>query len=174
MRDVVIWGLCDAACAALFYAPQDARVSGVVLANPWVRTTQGEARTYLKHYYLPRLFSAAPWRKLLRGELDLAGSAASLARNFRQAGLASEGATLAERMAAAAARFRGRILLILSGDDLTAKEFVDASDGSARWRALLKAPRLTRHVLAEANHTFSRREWRDQVAAWTASWLPSW
>src|SRR4030095_1965420 len=36
MKDVVIWGLCDAASAALLYAHQDARVSGVVLLNPWV------------------------------------------------------------------------------------------------------------------------------------------
>src|SRR5690242_8322760 len=31
LKDVVIWGLCDAASASLFYAHQDARVSGLVL-----------------------------------------------------------------------------------------------------------------------------------------------
>ena len=34
LKDVVIWGLCDAASAALFYAHQDARVSGLILLNP--------------------------------------------------------------------------------------------------------------------------------------------
>src|SRR5437016_3602142 len=29
LKDVAIWGLCDAASAALFYANQDARVSGL-------------------------------------------------------------------------------------------------------------------------------------------------
>src|SRR5690606_31415058 len=49
---VVLWGLCDAASAACLYAPSDERVGGLVLANPWVRTAAGEAKTYLKHYYV--------------------------------------------------------------------------------------------------------------------------
>jgi hypothetical protein len=28
--------------------------------------------------------------------------------------------------------------------------------------------------LPEADHTFSRREWRDQIVGWTASWAKSW
>src|SRR6185295_10565264 len=75
LQDVVIWGLCDAASAASFYAHEDSRVSGVVLLNPWVRTPAGEARAYFRHYYLQRLSSAALWRKLLRGEFDWKGSA---------------------------------------------------------------------------------------------------
>src|SRR5690606_34644237 len=35
LKDIVIWGLCDAASAALFYAHQDRRISGLVLLNPW-------------------------------------------------------------------------------------------------------------------------------------------
>src|SRR3954467_3730369 len=33
LQEVVIWGLCDAASAALFYAHTDARVCGLVLLN---------------------------------------------------------------------------------------------------------------------------------------------
>src|SRR6185436_8530568 len=47
LKEVVVWGLCDAASAALFYAHRDSRVSGLVLVNPWVHTEQGAARTYL-------------------------------------------------------------------------------------------------------------------------------
>ena len=56
LDEVVIWGLCDAASAALFYAHRDPRVTGLVLLNPWVRSEQGEAKAYLKHYYLARFF----------------------------------------------------------------------------------------------------------------------
>jgi uncharacterized protein len=192
LRDVVIWGLCDAASAALFYAEQDSRVSGVVLLNPWVRTIEGEARAYLRHYYLQRLLSPAPWRKLLRGEFDLRRSVRSLASNFCQAiGVGDStarrdstgsqplqrptlAASLPERMAAGLAKFKGRVLLILSGNDLTAKEFVDLSNASKQWRELLASPRVTQYVQPDATHTFSRREWRDQVATWTASWVRSW
>src|SRR5450830_826016 len=34
VRELVIWGLCDAASAALFYAHTDPRVCGLVLLNP--------------------------------------------------------------------------------------------------------------------------------------------
>ena len=178
LREVVIWGLCDAASAALFYAHHDPRVSGLVLANPWVRTSEGEARTYLKHYYRQRLLSPAAWRQLLCGPGSLKQAAKSVVDTFRQAmGTTSAtvvAAPLPERMADGFARFGGLVLLLLSGNDLTAKEFVDVTVASPKWRALLDSPRVTRHVLPEATHTFSRREWRDQVAQWTADWVKFW
>src|SRR6185369_11433966 len=111
VTEVVVWGLCDAASAALFYSHRDRRVAGIALLNPWVRTAQGEARAHLKHYYLRRAFSAAPWAKLLRGQFDLAASALSFMRNLKRASAGGEGA-LPERMAYGLARFKGRALLI--------------------------------------------------------------
>ena len=63
------------------------------------------------------------------------------------------------------------MLLILSGKDLTADEFRDVVSRSERWKALLADARVTQRELPDANHTFSRREWRDQVARWTAEWV---
>jgi len=186
LREIVIWGLCDAASAALFYAHKDARVTGLVLLNPWIRSTGSEARAYLKHYYWHRLWSAEPWRKLLRGELDLRGSAQSLAGNVRHAMVngesrgacaphpAADPKPLAARMAEGLSSFRGRVLLILSGNDLTAQEFMDVSGASRQWRRLLAAPRVSRRMLPEATHTFSSRAWRDRAASWTAEWMRSW
>ena len=76
-------------------------------------------------------------------------------------------------MAAGWRGFKGRVLLILSGQDLTAKEFLDTVARSGDWQKMLRAPRVTRHDLAAADHTFSRREWRDQVTRWTAAWMGS-
>jgi hypothetical protein len=70
--------------------------------------------------------------------------------------------------------FDGRVLLMLSGADLTAQEFSGVAAGSASWRALVAAPRVTRHTLAGADHTCSRAAWRDQVADWTCNWIASW
>ena len=63
LNDAVIWGLCDAASAALFYAHLDPRVRGVVLVNPWVRTHQGIAQAHLRHYYGARLLNSFPTRR---------------------------------------------------------------------------------------------------------------
>jgi hypothetical protein len=81
---------------------------------------------------------------------------------------------LPERMADGLSRFNGRVLVILSGNDLTAGEFIDVSGASKPWRRVLASSRVTRHTLADATHTFSRRDWRDQAAAWTEAWVRSW
>lgn len=190
MKEVVIWGLCDAASASLFYAHSDPRVRGLVLLNPWVRTTEGMAKTYLKHYYLTRLFERELWRKIARGDFDYRSAARSLwdiagkalpgRRNVatpmqppeeRQVGQIEP---LPNRMLDGFERFKGNILLIMSGDDLTAKEFLDVVSGSNKWKKVLGSTRVQRYDLPESNHTFSRRDWRDQVANRTKDWVTSW
>jgi len=182
LKDVVIWGLCDAASAALFYAQQDVRVSGLVLVNPWVRTEQGTARTHLRHYYVRRLFQASLWQKVARGQLRFREAAAALGKfvadamgRGRASGavdkLPSGEAPLPDRMEDGLRRFQGKVLLILSGNDLTAREFKDVVARSRRWRRLIAGERVTRHDLPEANHTFARRDWRNQVERWTEAWV---
>lgn len=186
MPEVVIWGLCGAASAALFYGWRDRRVAGLVLVNPWVRTGEGLARAYLKTYYLQRLFSRDFWSGALKGRFNPWVSLRSLGRMVGTAlGSTSENSpgapgngspdidsgTLPERMAGGWRRFQGPILVILSGEDLTATEFRDVATSAPAWRGLLREPRLTLCELPGANHTFSRREWRDRVATWTHDWL---
>jgi uncharacterized protein len=177
VREVVLWGLCDAAAAALLWAPGDARIAGIVLANPWVRTETSEAQTYLRHYYGRRLLSAEFWGKLLRGGVRPLESAQALCAFLGRAlkrGDGGSNAPFPARMLDGLAHFRGRVLLILSGNDLTAAEFLDLVAASPRWRALLGDARVTRRDLPGATHTFSSERWRAQVAAWTTEWLASW
>ena len=201
MTDVVIWGLCDAASAALFYAHHDRRVAGLVLLNPWARTEDGLARAQLKHYYRERLLQPALWKKILTGQFHLGASLRSFvgvlgaARGRKQdaaAATAAAGETAAGpapvyavgappgapglhgRMLEGMQRFHGQVLFIFSGADLTAQEFIDMTKASRRWQELLAAPRVQQQTLAAADHTFSRREWRDQVAAWTGEWVRAW
>lgn len=190
LTSVVLWGLCDGACAATFYAPLDPRVDGLVLLNPWVRTSLGLARAQLRHYYLRRLLAPQFWRTILLGRLDYATALRSLRQTLvtvlcpPPAALTGVSAApdalghtraapapLAEKMCASLTRFEGSILLILSGHDLTAREFLDTTARAAGWQALLRSGRVTRHDLALADHTFSRRVWRDQVMRWTHDWM---
>ncbi|MGH8310089.1 MAG: hydrolase 1, exosortase A system-associated, partial [Steroidobacteraceae bacterium] len=129
LRSIVLWGICGAATAACLYAGGDARISAVVLVNPWVRTEAGEARTRLRHYYADRLRDRAFWRKLFTGRVEPRAAFGSVLRAIRSAlgrkrgvraqAEAAEHLPLPERMARGLERFRGRILLVLSGNDYT-------------------------------------------------------
>lgn len=179
LRDIVLWGLCDGASAAMMYAPSDARVRGVVLLNPWVRTADGLARTTLRHYYRERLIDRAFWSRVLRGQFNYRRSLTSmyqLVRTAFGAGAAPLAAaiTLPDRMHAGLEAFTGQTLVIIGGADLTGREFCDLANATPKWRALLEAPRVTQYTLERADHTFSRRVWRDQVAEWTSAWLRVW
>jgi exosortase A-associated hydrolase 1 len=178
VREIVLWGLCDAASAALMYAHGDARVTGLVLANPWVRTQTSEAQAYLRHYYGARILSGDFWRKLARGGVHPVASLRSLCAYLRSAlshgGSAETSTPFPARMLAGLERFRGRVLLVLSGNDLTAAEFLDQVEASPRWRKALASERVTRRDLPGATHTFSSAAWRRQASAWTAEWLASW
>jgi len=190
LSELVILGLCDAASAALFYAYRDRRVTGLVLLNPWVRTEEGSARAYLKHYYTSRIFKRELWRKIWSGNFNYAASIRSLSGTIstvvaKKREIASpparnnsknecDSVSLPERMFQGLERFQGKVLLILSSNDLTAQEFSNLVKGSRKWKKLLASPRFSHFSLLEANHTFSRREWRDQIARWTREWLHSW
>ena len=179
LKRIVLWGLCDAASAALFYAHQDARITGLVLANPWVRTVAGEAQAYLNHYYRSRLFNVSFWKKVLTGQFDFYGSLRSFIDTIKNAFLkrTSAGASpelpLREKMYYCWTKFTGNVLLIISGEDLTAKEFTDMVTSSAQWRTLLENSRVTTHNFPMANHTFARADWRNEVNSVSANWIKS-
>ncbi|MET0012480.1 MAG: hydrolase 1, exosortase A system-associated [Sedimenticola sp.] len=189
LEEFVIWGLCDAATAAAFYAPCDQRVKGVVLLNPWVRSEQGQAQAYIRHYYLDRLLSKDFWTKVIRGKYKFNSSLKSflgMVKTAKENGstlnqgcqidLASseQKMSLIQRMEDALDRFEGRVLLVISGNDLTAAEFVDSSMASKRFQSVLEEDRVTIEKLEEADHTFSKKVWRDKVSIITNDWLNSW
>lgn len=173
VSEVVIWGLCDAATAAAFYVPSDARITGLVLLNPWVRSEQGQAEAYLRHYYLRRLLQGDFWRKLLLGRVRVRRSAGSLLEHLDQArgAAVADAGTLAQRMLRGLSDFQGRMLLVLSGNDLTAQEFRQSADHDRHWRALLGRAAVCVVSMDSANHTFSRAEWRATVEQTTRTWL---
>ena len=163
----------------------------MALVNPWVRTRESLARSYLRHYYLPRFFSRGLWAKIGSGDFQLRQSLHSLWKTVQAALKGGAPATTEDpghaledldaisgqvqaRMAEGVADFEGPVLLVLSGRDLTAREFLDTVAASPIWRQLLGENRVTQRSLPEADHTFSAAPDRDNVAYSTVKWLASW
>ena len=175
---VALWGLCDGASAALVYCQEsgDSRVTGLCLLNPWVRSQASLARAHVKHYYTRRLRQKEFWIKLSSGKVATA-ALAGLWQNLRlsRAGADRKAAQqllpFQQRMARAWRAFGGSILLLLSGDDYTAKEFLEYTRMDGGWAGLLERPNVARHDLPGTDHTFSNATARAQVEELTLAWL---
>ena len=178
LRRIVLWGLCDAASAALLYVQKtrDQRVVGLALLNPWVRSETSLAQTQIKHYYGQRLLQRDFWSKLLSGQMDMVKSVRDLVQTARVAhrqGPADErpARSFQDRMADGWRRFSGKILLILSGEDYTAREFLEFSGANLAWSGLIEATKVHRIDLPDADHTFSSLALRSAVEELTVGWL---
>ena len=176
---VVLWGLCDAASASLLYweTTRDRRVSGLVLLNPWIRSEGTLARAHIKHYYGKRLLQVEFWRKLLTGNLGFWQAASGLFSNVKKAhqvnspSARNETLSFQEKMLRGLQTFPGGVLTVLSGNDYTAKEFLEAVHADPAWTYAMRQPKVTQVNLPEADHTFSSAEWRGQVENVTKHWL---
>jgi len=185
IAEFVLWGLCDAASACLISILHGTQPSGLVLINPWVRSDEGLARSHLRHYYLRRFFSREFRDKLLAGDLNIG----KIFRDFRETcrnafsrRTKSSGPeatsppktanqNFRHQMRDGLARFEKPVLLVLCGDDLTAKEFVDYTNRDELWRGLLGRQSVVKKALPDADHTFSRQDWRRTISGWTIEWL---
>lgn len=175
---VVLWGLCDGASAAMIYAAQDARVLGLVAANPWVRTDQAEAKAYVRRYYGARLLQRSFWSKLLSLQVDVAGSIMGFFRTLRASrgpggGAGAPGGDFRDRMRGGWSSLRGPSLLLLSDADLTAAQFRALVSGDARWRDLQQRPKVATCVLPGADHTFSTAAAMAASTSAVLKWLGS-
>lgn len=176
LTGVVLWGLCDAASAALMYCADEQRLRGLVLVNPWVRTEGGEARAYLRHYYAQRLLQRSFWHTLLLGDVNPLRAirefiATIRSARARTAGRAVNSAQFIDRMLAGLMSCRLPVLILISDRDLTAQAFKDLVAAEPRWRAAVSSPRVRLERLVESDHTFSTRVSQMRATGICLDWL---
>lgn len=185
VREIALWGLCDAATAIAMYAGLDERVSRIMLVNPWVRTASGEASTLIRTYYRARLFDGKAWNVLLLSPRRLLTAAASLLANLHRSVLRTKddllmapslGAyhlpegDLPSRFFSGLARFKGKATIVICEKDLTAQEFQQAATSNPSYHKILRTDNIDRLTLTGADHTFSRSMWRETIIQWTRDW----
>lgn len=182
-QGIALWGLCDGATAIAFYAAKDPRVAAAVLLNPWVRSDISVAQGRLSQHYSGRLLSRDFWLRLAKGEVSIVRSALDFSKTLCTALIGrfapahpqqDDGtAPLPLRVGNGLLAFQGHVLLILSGQDLTAHEFDRAVLHDKRMKSWTVRPGVTIDRLPTANHTYARLDWRGQVHDWTLAFLRS-
>ncbi|MFT3759446.1 hydrolase 1, exosortase A system-associated [Thauera sp.] len=166
VQHVVLLGLCGGASAACVYAPEDDRIKGLLLLNPWVRTAESQAKAYLKHYYADRLRDPAFWKKLFKGKIGVASALTGVARTARkaigktkvqdpQSERNGAGSTLMERMLYGVERSCSSSLVVLSGRDYVARECDEVLIPHPRFKDLAVKGRVRVMRVDEADHTFT-------------------
>lgn len=194
LEEVILWGVCAQASAALLYSPNDSRVSGVVLVNLYLQShfyleshrhgrplsmQRIAAMTYLR-YSLARISNLNFWKEFLalRTNIDwnrafrrigrqlLIALGIKIANGVTQADVPR----LSDRLVEAFREFKGRVLFIFSGRDLE-DEITRNILAAQPWQQLCSSKPTTIRELREADHMFSRRAWSDQASTWMLEWL---
>jgi exosortase A-associated hydrolase 1 len=188
LKRIALWGLCDAASVILLYLSQQqsALINDIFIANPWVEQPRSKAKTMLKHYYFERLLSGAFWRKIISGRFNLTAAITGVLAAVK--GLYSPRTAISQAsnkavapefnqdnfvdyMRQGLAKFDGQVHLILSGQDLVAKEFSQLLIDDKQWSQLKSQKITSQLVLKSSSHTFSSVDWRRKVEHFTINSL---
>lgn len=179
VEKIVLWGLCDAASSAMMHAADHPEVAGLVLLNPWVQREEPSPEVTLLSYYGPFIATRDNWRRLLQGRVNLrdglkglfGDTARVLGRRLHALSRESSRLPFVKRMAQGLQAYRHRALIVLSEHDLTAREFALLSRGDPVWKSLVDSASVEQYSIADADHTFSSRKWRQEVERLTISWV---
>jgi exosortase A-associated hydrolase 1 len=182
VKRLILWGECDASSAILMHAHEEPRVVGISLQNPWARTTTGQAKAYIKYYYLRRLMERSFWQRVFQAKFNPFKSFFSLLQHVLQASrrvsppAGAEGhgnSSYIERMKAGCRAYKGEVLLYISGRDLIAREFDEMVASDKEWSVLMRRQTVRRIDLPLADHTFSSAAMRQSVIDSASEWIRS-
>jgi exosortase A-associated hydrolase 1 len=184
MSEVVLWGGCDAASAALINAWKFPAVTGIVLGNPWVHSEDTADEVAVRHFG-QRLRDKDFWLKVVRLRYNPLPALATIARRTlkrllprsadpRAGAMTRDDPSLPhlDRMRNGLSRFKGDLLLIMSGRSLVSQEFDQLVAANPPWQQALRSPRrLSRHNIPDGDQAFSTIQERTEVALVTARWV---
>lgn len=184
VRQVVLWGGCDAASGAMIHGWQVEGVTSMVLGNPWVTTAESQAAVQREHY-LRRLGEWSFWRKVLSfryNPLDYLRAAwrrirsrftpGSTARGPQQA-VGNDSSNWIERMRRGLERFDGPVLFLMSGQSMVSREFDDIVRRDKAWQRVYGRPNYRRIDVPDADQTFSGGDSRERVNRALLEWVTS-
>jgi exosortase A-associated hydrolase 1 len=187
VREITLWGGCDAASASMLHGWRFPQVTGMILGNPFASSAESRAKVIVRHYYLDRFRDKAFWKKVFSLRFNPFKTLPDLLGNlWRSAGMGGAKANakhkgkgdgelgdgpFPDRMREGFKRFGGRTLLLMSGESLVRKEFDELVARSPEWTRLLARPSVTRHDIPAADQAFSTLAAREEVLTASLDWL---
>lgn len=186
MREVALWGGCDASSAGLINGWKFPQVTGLLLGNPFVHSEETGDQVAVAHYR-QRLRDKDFWLKVLRGGYNPLPAVATVLRSLaarlrRRLHGTTDTAPAAvqddpqlpfqQRMCLGLARFKGEVLMVMSGRSLVSREFDQLVVQSATWQQALNAPASVLRVdLPEADQAYSTIPTQHEVIELITRWM---
>ncbi len=186
MREVALWGGCDASSASLINGWKFPQVTALLLGNPFVHSEETGDQVAVAHYR-QRLRDKDFWLKLLRGGYNPLPAVATVLRSLgarlrRRLRGAAEPAAAAvqddtslpfqQRMCLGLARFKGEVLMVMSGRSLVSREFDQLVVQSPSWQQALAGPASVLRVdLPEADQAYSTIPTQNEVIQLITRWM---
>jgi exosortase A-associated hydrolase 1 len=184
LREVVLWGGCNAASGIMITAHRHPEVTGMIISNPYAHSEATQAVVVRKHY-MRRLKDPSFWIKVFKLGFNPLPYAQSAIRSVLRRILPSDPVAaqtgngngnkhdlpFTELMLSGFKQFRGQILLIMSGQSLTSEEFDVLVSNTPEWQKAYNAASVTRADIALADQAFSTIEARDELLKTARAWL---
>ena len=192
-RSFILGGLCGGAITALLTARADIRVDGILSLGMTTTLAMG-ARERVKHAsqgelaalrkgYLNKVFDLKSWMRLLTLKSDFGTLFRSLKQGFAKKKVSAPATNLENSSPMSNAnplfapaffdvvRSNRPILLVFSGTDRLYWEFDEKFAQPYSSQLAEVTNRYELHVVKDANHVFSFREWEQEMLDVSESWL---
>ena len=135
----------------------------------------------MARFYRPFFSSKVKWRYLVSGRSKLLPALRELGQDtLAMIGRRSTHHTYSlpsrhfvREMLEGLRKFDKNVLIILSEDDLTASEFTALVSRDIEWKKVIERPTIFLRTVKMADHTFSRKAWKDEVSRVTIDWINS-
>jgi exosortase A-associated hydrolase 1 len=184
LKEVTLWGGCDAATAVAINGWKFPQVTGLALGNPWILSQATAAGVEMQHYGR-RWRDPSFWKKVVRLQynplpaLRTIGTSllvrlglARAARSSLKGKADDTKAPYLDRMRNGLASFKGDVLLMMSGKSLYVQQFDLLVATNIEWQKAMRGPRhVARHDMPDADQAFSTLNSRDEVTQTIAKWL---
>ena len=181
ITDIVLWGGCSAATAALTHAHKIPAVVGIIACNPFVNSPSITAKATRNHY-VSSLTKMAFWRKLIHGDYSirdylsqgrqmLSKKIGSGLNKSQQTASDGDNVSFIDELLIGLKHFDGKVLFLMGDSFLRSDEFDVLITSSPEWRATYSKDNHERIDIQGGDQVFATLTAQERLFDAASAWL---
>jgi len=172
LKEVVLWGGCDAASGVMLHASRFPEVHGMVVMNPFITSSKAQ-KDSLRKYYIERLLDKAFWKKVFSGKFNPVTSFKTSSPHQGKTDKPQQPPddTFVKDMLSGMDQFRGQVLLIMNKKNFVSRRFDQVIQQNKQWSQIFNRPNIQRVDLSSDGQEFAMNESRKKMLSIVESWI---